>query len=115
MKNGDQKGLDSPLSLPENKEPQAIMTTAWGSFYVLIKWSMRLRCGGWPQWSVIIPPKTVVCSEILTTDPVLKRNSNYQRERKPGETGENLPQIRVLSKKRARGNEFPRTLMGVII
>ena len=79
------------------------MTIAWGSFCVLIKWSMRLRCGGWPQWSVIIPPKTVVCSEILTTDPVLKRNSNYQRERKPGETGENLPQIRVLSKKKSPG------------
>lgn len=46
MKNGDQKGLDSPFSLPKNKEPQAIMTIARGSFCVLIKWSMRLRCGG---------------------------------------------------------------------
>ena len=45
MKNGDQKGLDSPFSLPKNKEPQAIMTIARGSFCVLIKWSMRLRCG----------------------------------------------------------------------
>ena len=75
-----------------------------------------LVCGGMCTKFVIAPNKTVVCPAILAIANIPNRVSkNFSKNNKnPAKQAPNLSPNRVLiiksNKKRARGNEFPRTL-----